>query len=83
MVVSVVPIGNSRGIRLPKLILDTFRVKDKMNMEVTEQGILLTAVKEEPRSDWAKAFCAMHENKEDSLDSLPDSAFGDFEGEWK
>ena len=37
MLVSVVPIGNSRGIRLPKLVLDKLLVKDKMDMEVTEK----------------------------------------------
>ena len=45
MLVSVVPIGNSRGIRFPKIILDKFNVTDKMNMEVTDKGITLTPVK--------------------------------------
>lgn len=80
MVVSVVPIGNSRGIRFPKLVLDKFLVKDKMNMEVTETGILLTPVLDSPRSNWAEAFCKMHEQKEDFLEDIP--ASGDFEWEW-
>ena len=80
MLVSVVPIGNSRGIRFPKLVLDRFLVKDKMNMEVTEKGILLTPVQDTPRADWAEAFCSMHQNKEDVLEEIPES--GDFEWEW-
>ena len=80
MLVSVVPIGNSRGIRFPKLVLDKFLVKDKMNMEVTENGILLTPVNDVPRSDWAAAFRKMHENKDDVLDEIPVSE--DFEWEW-
>ena len=80
MLVSVVPIGNSRGIRFPKLVLDKFLVKDKMNMEVTEKGILLTPVIDQPRANWAEAFCKMHENKEDVLDESPLS--GAFEWEW-
>lgn len=80
MLVSVISIGNSRGIRFPKLVLDKFRVKDKMDMEVTEKGILLMPVKENPRSGWAKAFCKMHENKDDVLGNIPDS--GVFEWEW-
>lgn len=80
MVVSVVPIGNSRGIRFPKIVLDKFLVKDKMNMEVTENGVLLTPIKDLPREGWEAAFYAMHENKEDELDSVPDSE--DFEWEW-
>ena len=80
MIVPVVPIGNSRGIRFPKLVLDKFFVKDKMDMKVTEQGILLTPVTESPREGWAAAFCKMHENKDDILDDIPDS--GAFEWEW-
>ena len=80
MLVPVVPIGNSRGIRFPKLVLDKFLVKDKMDMEVTEKGILLTPVKDSPRADWSEVFCSMHENKEDVLKEIPES--GDFEWEW-
>ena len=35
MLVSVVPIGNSCGIRLPKLVLDKLLVKDKMDMTIS------------------------------------------------
>ncbi|MBQ9631002.1 MAG: AbrB/MazE/SpoVT family DNA-binding domain-containing protein [Treponema sp.] len=71
MLVSVVPIGNSRGVRLPKIVLDKLFVENKMDMKVTENGILLTPVKSSPRSNWAEAFCKMHENKEDVLDAIP------------
>lgn len=81
MLVSVVKIGNSRGIRFPKIVLDKFLVKDKMDMEVTENGILLTPVKDTPRSDWTEKFCKMHENKDDKLEEIPES--GDFEWEWQ
>ena len=80
MLVPVVPIGNSRGIRFPKLVLDKLNVKDKMDMEVTEKGIFLAPVKDSPRADWEKAFCSMHENREDVLEEIPES--GDFEWEW-
>ena len=80
MVVSIVPIGNSRGIRFPKIVLEKFSVKDKMNMEVTEKGILLTPVNEQPRANWAESFCKMHEIKDDVLEEIPVSE--DFEWEW-
>ena len=51
-----------------------------MDMEVTDEGILLTPVKEQPRKGWEEAFCSMHSNKEDILDEIPDS--GAFEWEW-
>lgn len=80
MLVPVVPIGNSRGIRFPKIVLDRLLVKDKMDMEITEKGILLTPVLEEPRAGWAEAFAKMHERKEDALDDVPVSQ--EFDWEW-
>ncbi|WP_428770156.1 AbrB/MazE/SpoVT family DNA-binding domain-containing protein [Treponema sp. HNW] len=80
MLVSLIPIGNSRGIRLPKIVLDRLSVKDKMEMEVTEKGIMLSPVKDPPRQGWARAFCDMHRNREDILEEIPDS--GAFEWEW-
>ena len=80
MLVPLVPIGNSRGIRFPKLVLDKFLIKDKLDMEITEKGILLTPVTESPRTGWAEAFCSMHKNKEDVLEEIPDT--GVFEWEW-
>lgn len=80
MIVPIVPIGNSRGIRFPKIVLDKFSVKEKMNMEVTEKGILLTPVNEQPRADWAESFCKMHKNKDDVLEEMPVSE--DFGWEW-
>ena len=80
MLVSLVPIGNSRGIRLPKIILDGLSVKDKMEMEVTEKGIMLSPIKESPREGWVQAFCDMHRNGEYILEEMPDS--GELEWEW-
>ncbi|MEL3905790.1 MAG: AbrB/MazE/SpoVT family DNA-binding domain-containing protein [Treponema sp.] len=80
MLLSVIPIGNSRGIRFPKIILDKFSVKDKINMEVTDNEIILTPIKDVPRKGWAEAFCAMHKNNDDILESIPDSR--ELEWEW-
>ncbi|UTC64456.1 AbrB/MazE/SpoVT family DNA-binding domain-containing protein [Treponema sp. OMZ 788] len=80
MVISVIPIGNSRGIRFPKVILDKFSVKDKINMKITDNEIILTPVKDNPRTGWKEAFDEMHKNKDDILEYIPDS--GEFEWEW-
>ena len=80
MLVSVIRIGNSRGVRFPKYVLERFGVKDKMDMEVTEDGILLSPVNDIPRKGWAEAFKQMHENNDDILEDIPDSE--DFEWEW-
>lgn len=80
MVISVIPIGNSRGIRFPKVILDKFSVKDKINMKITDNEIILTPVKDNPRTGWKEAFDEMHKNKDDTLEYIPDS--GELEWEW-
>ena len=80
MLVSVIRIGNSKGIRVPKVILERFGIKDKIDMEVTEKGILLSPVSDVPRKGWAEAFCSMHENNEDILEDVPNAE--DFEWEW-
>jgi len=49
-------------------------------MEVTDNEIILTPIKEPPRKGWAEAFSTMHENKDDILEPIPDS--GDIEWEW-
>ena len=80
MIVPVISIGDSKGIIFPKIVLDKFLVKDRMDMEVTEEGILLTPVKEKPRAGWEESFKLMHKNKEDVMDDIPVS--GAFEWEW-
>lgn len=81
MLVSVIRIGNSKGIRFPKVVLERLGIKDKVDMEVTDKGILLSPVAEIPRQGWAEAFCRMHESNEDILEDVSTGG-EDFEWEW-
>jgi len=67
MLVSIVPIGNSKGIRLPKSILDQLQISDQLELEVTNKQIILTPVTKQPRSGWEEAFRNMSEHHEDTL----------------
>jgi len=80
MLVSVIRIGNSKGIRFPKVVLDSLGITDKVDMEVTDKGILISPVADIPRKGWAEAFSRMRDNNEDILEDVPDSE--DFEWEW-
>ena len=80
MIVSVVSIGNSRGIRLPKMVLESLAIKDKVEMEVTETSIVLKPLQEAPRQGWQEAFAQMHLQGDDMLEDIP--AGEDFEWEW-
>lgn len=74
MDISVIKIGNSKGLRLSKEILTRYKIKDKVEL-ILEKGYIILKPKTEPRKDWEKAFRQMHENKDDQL--LFDDVFQD------
>ncbi|MBK7214047.1 MAG: AbrB/MazE/SpoVT family DNA-binding domain-containing protein [Bacteroidales bacterium] len=64
MDLSVVQIGNSKGIRLSKTILEKYNIKDTVEL-VLEKGYIIIRPKTLPRKGWEKAFKKMHENNDD------------------
>lgn len=66
MEVSIIKIGNSKGLRLSKSILDRYQIKDKVEVILEEGQIILKPI-DEPRKGWDQAFKKMHENGEDQL----------------
>ncbi len=66
MEVSIIQIGNSKGLRLPKSILDRYNIKDKVEL-ILEKGQIILKPVDHPRKGWDKAFKKMHENGEDQL----------------
>ena len=67
MKVSIVQIGNSRGIRIPKAILDQCEVKTEVDLDVQDGKIVLDPRIAEPRTGWDQQFAKMAENQDDSL----------------
>jgi len=65
--IKLVAIGNSKGIRLPKSILQKYGFSDTILLEEIEQGILLRQVQNEKLS-WEKTYKAMAKEKEDWQD---------------
>jgi len=66
MELSVINIGNSKGIRLSKTILEKYNISDKIEL-ILEKGYIILKPKAEPRKNWEKAFKKMHENGDDQL----------------
>jgi len=64
MDISIVPIGNSKGIRLSKTLLEKYNFKDKVEL-ILEKGYIILKPKAEPRKGWEKAFKKLHENGDD------------------
>jgi len=66
MELTVINIGNSKGIRLSKTILEKYNITDKIEL-ILEKGYIILKSKSEPRKNWEIAFKKMHENGDDQL----------------
>ena len=66
MEVSVISIGNSKGIRFSKTILEKYSIKDSVEL-ILEKGHILLKPLASPRKNWDKAFKQMHKNGDDQL----------------
>jgi antitoxin MazE len=70
MEVSVVKIGNSRGIRFSKTIIERYNIRDTVEM-ILNKGHIIIKPLAKPRKGWDKAFIEMHANGDDKL-IMPD-----------
>ena len=66
MKANIVRIGNSQGIRIPKVVLEQTRLTGEVELEVRDQKILIRAVRK-PRHNWGKKFRIMAEKGDDKL----------------
>ena len=66
MDISVISIGNSKGIRLTKTVLEKYNITDTVEL-ILEKGYMILKPKREPRKGWEKSFKQMHENGDDEL----------------
>ncbi len=66
MRVGIISVGNSKGIRIPKAILEQCRFNKEAELEVQGDALLIKPVKK-VREGWDNAFQLMHERKEDTL----------------
>ena len=64
--VSIVQVGNSKGIRLSKTLLDKYQITNKVELVLENDYIVLKPVTE-PRKNWEDAFTEMHKNGDDKL----------------
>lgn len=66
MEISVIKIGNSKGIRLSKTLLDKYNIQDTVEV-ILEKGQIVIKPLSRPRKGWEKAFKRMAENGDDRL----------------
>ena len=66
----VVRIGNSRGIRIPKVLLEQLEIGDEVEMSVRRDGLTIRPARR-PREGWADAFRQMAAHSDDRLLDQP------------
>lgn len=74
MEVAIIKIGNSKGIRLSKTIIEKYKLKDKVNLIFEDHRIVIEP-KKLPREGWGGAFAEMAKNGDGNL--LIDDVFTD------
>ena len=82
MRIPIVPIGNSKGIRIPKSILTQLDIKDEIELEVREKELVLKPVKKSSREAWEKAFTEMAAKDDDEMLFPEFQDEENFEWEW-
>ena len=77
----IIQIGNSQGIRIPKVLLEESRIAGEVDLELHPDGILIRKT-QRARAGWDDAFKTMAENDDDELDATAATSFEKQEWQW-
>ena len=82
MKTKLIPIGNSRGVRIPKPLLEEAGLREDVEIEVVQSGIMIRGV-DAPRAGWAAAAERIRErNEAELLDEPIATVFDETEWAW-
>ncbi|PSB51936.1 AbrB/MazE/SpoVT family DNA-binding domain-containing protein [Chamaesiphon polymorphus] len=79
----IIKVGNSQGIRIPKLLLEQSGISENVEIEVRDNQIVITAASR-ARTGWAEAFSQMSSNEDEDilLDNAIATTWDEEEWEW-
>ena len=78
----VVKIGNSRGIRIPRALLEQAGLTDEVEMTVEDNKLIIRSA-QLSRQGWEAQFSAMAEHGDDRLlDQAPSTRWDEDEWTW-
>jgi antitoxin MazE len=79
----IVRMGKSKGIRIPKPLLDKTGLEGEVEIHARQNSLVIQAA-QKPRTGWSKAFREMAKAGDDRLiDDVPNmSSFDEDEWEW-
>ena len=72
MKTAIIEIGNSRGLRLPKLILQQCKIDAFVELEVEGKNIVIKPMKARVRQGWREAFAKAGKEKKQLIDDKID-----------
>ena len=79
---SIIKIGNSQGIRLPKPLLEQCGFNQEVELEIRNHELIIKSPRN-PRANWEKSFSAMAANGDDKLlDPESTTQWDEVEWEW-
>ena len=84
MKTTLIAIGNSRGIRIPKPVIEHCGLTEQIEMTVHDRTLLIRAPRK-PRTGWKEAFAKMAQRGDDKLldpQPLP-TQWDDEDWQWK
>jgi antitoxin MazE len=80
----IIRIGNSQGIRIPKLYLQQTGLSEEVELDVQDKEIVIRSVGH-PRQGWAETFSSMAQHGDDQLldkESRNQSSWDEAEWQW-
>ncbi|MEM1221799.1 MAG: AbrB/MazE/SpoVT family DNA-binding domain-containing protein [Verrucomicrobiota bacterium] len=77
MKASIIKIGNSRGIRIPKPVFEQCGFKEEVELEVKDDKLVVRPYAQ-ARENWEAAFQAMAERGDDAIEP----EYADLSNEW-
>jgi antitoxin MazE len=82
MKASLVQIGNSRGVRIPKAFLEQAGLRDEIEIEVHGSQVVIRPLNH-PRAGWDESFATMARHGDDELlDTIGPSKWDESEWVW-
>ena len=84
MKTNVIRIGNSKGIRIPKTLLEQCSLAETVELKVEDNHLVVRST-EKPRSGWDEAFRRMAQEQDDALldrDFLASTGWDRTDWEW-
>lgn len=80
---SIIKIGNSQGVRIPKPIIEQCGFNTEVELEVHDHELIIKPTKH-PRHNWENSFMAMAAEGDDKLiDPATSTQWDEEEWEWK